>query len=60
MTPTGDYGVVLGTGGSIRVARICKGVLLTISDLSIINDFLPLPLGSTNVILGLTWLETLG
>lgn len=52
--------MILGTRGSIRAAIICKGVLLTISDLTIINGFLPLPLGNAYVILGISWLETLG
>lgn len=39
---------------------ISQGVLLPIAKLAIMQDFLPLPLGSANVILGVTWLETLG
>lgn len=58
--PTEGYRVVLGTGGSIRSTSVCKGVFLSISDLCITHDFLPLPLGSADVILGVVWLETLG
>lgn len=37
-----------------------RGILLTITELAIIQEFLPLPLGSADVILDVTWLETLG
>ena len=54
------YGVVLGTGGVVRATGVCKDVNLKIANLSITHNFLPLPLGSVDVILGVTWLETLG
>ena len=54
------YGVVLGTGGVVQATSVCKDVNLTIANLSITHDFLPLPLGSVDVILGVTWLEMLG
>lgn len=60
VTPSKEYGVVLGTGGTVQTTGVCRGVLLTIAKLAIIQEFLPLPLGSADVILGVTWLETLG
>ena len=45
------YGVVLGTGGVVQATSVCKDVNLTIANLSITHDFLPLPLGSADVIL---------
>ena len=51
------YGVVLGTGRVVRAACVCKDVNLTIANLSFTHDFLPLPLGSADVILGITWLK---
>lgn len=39
---------------------MCKNARLTIANLAITHNFLPLPLGSADVILGVTWLETLG
>lgn len=54
------YGVVLGTGGVVQATGMCKDVNLTIANLSITHDFLPLPLGSADVMLGVTFLGTLG
>lgn len=59
VSPSEDYGIVLGTRGTIRAARVCQSVLLRIVELAI-QGFLPLPLGRANVILGVAWLETLG
>lgn len=59
VSPMEGYSVVLGIDGSVCAAGICKRVHLIISNLSIIHDFLPLPLG-VNVILEVAWLETLG
>ena len=53
------YGIVLGTGGVIRAIGMYKDVNLTIANLSITHNFLPLPFGSVDVILGITWLEML-
>ncbi|KAJ9700614.1 hypothetical protein PVL29_006091 [Vitis rotundifolia] len=49
LTTTTNYGVVMGTGISVKR----KG-------LTVVEDFLPLELGSTDVILGMPWLGTLG
>lgn len=39
---------------------MCKGVGLSLAGLEIVEDFLPLELGSSDVILGMQWLGTLG
>ena len=57
---TSQYGVVIGSGKQIRGMGVCKGVVLQLQGITIIEYFLPLPLGSTDVILGLKWLATLG
>lgn len=57
---TGNYGVIMGTGAVARSTGVCKGVLLTLPQLQVVADFLPLDLGSTDVILGMKWLQTLG
>lgn len=60
LAATGEYGIMLGTGTSINTNEICRGVILTLADLTIVEDFLPLSLGSADVILGIQWLMTLG
>ena len=52
--------MVIGSGKQIRGMGVCKGVVLQLQGITIIEDFLPLSLGSTDVILGLKWLGTLG
>ena len=59
MTTVG-YGVQLGNGDNIPTTGICRGVRLHLQGVEIIEDFIPLQLGSTNVILGIQWLETIG
>ena len=55
-----QYGVVIGSGKQIRGMGVCKGVVLQLQGITIVEDFLPLPLGSIDVILGLKWLANLG
>ena len=57
---THNFGVLMGMGLSIQVAGFCKGVILQLQNIEIQTDFLPLILGSADVILGMHWLETLG
>ena len=52
-TEMAGYGVIMGTGVVVQGASICKGVKLTLQNLQIIEDFLPLELGSSDVILGM-------
>ncbi|GJT58344.1 putative mitochondrial protein [Tanacetum coccineum] len=53
-------GVMLGNGGFEESVGICKGVVLSLSRLQIIEELFPFELGSTYVILGIKWLQTLG
>ncbi|XP_052185288.1 uncharacterized protein LOC127796925 [Diospyros lotus] len=57
---TTGYDVILGTGVAVQGAGICKGVKLQLQNLQIVEDFLPLELGSSDVILGMRWLATVG
>ncbi|GJT57990.1 ty3-gypsy retrotransposon protein [Tanacetum coccineum] len=43
-----------------KSAAVRLGVVLALLELQIVEDFFPLKLGSTNVILGIKWLQTLG
>ncbi|XP_068638603.1 uncharacterized protein [Aristolochia californica] len=60
LSPLEKYGVQLGIGATLPREEICKGVQLTLQGIEIMEDFLPLELGNTDVILGVQWLETLG
>lgn len=50
----------MGTRLAVQGAEVCKGVLLSIQNIDIVEDFPPLDLGSSDVILGMKWLQTLG
>ena len=61
ITDAGGFGVSLGNGEAVRGHGLCKGVNLQLAgSLEIKDDFLPLQLGSADIILGIQWLETLG
>ena len=55
-----SYGVVLGAGLTVKAEGIYRGVELKLLGLTMIEDFFPLELGSSNIIMGLQWLESLG
>ena len=58
---SGGFGVSLGNGETIKGRGICRGVNLALEGkLMLCEDFLPLELGTSDVILGVQWLETLG
>nr|GEW29310.1 DNA-directed DNA polymerase [Tanacetum cinerariifolium] len=52
--------VILGNGKVEKSQGICKGVLVTFLEMQILVDFFPFEFGSTDVTLGIKWLETLG
>ncbi|XP_063950102.1 uncharacterized protein LOC135152878, partial [Daucus carota subsp. sativus] len=58
--PSKDFGVSLGTGDSVQGSGLCKSVVVEVQGLVIVEDFLPLDLGNSDVILGIQWLEKLG
>ena len=57
---TASYRVQLGNGDNISTTGVCQNVRLQMQGIEIIEDFMPLNLGSTDIILGIQWLETLG
>ena len=56
---TKAYGVLLGTR-SIQGTRICREVIVCLQGIKILEDFLSFDLSSSDIILGIQWLETLG
>ena len=50
----------MGTGSATKAQGICRGVGLILQRVEIVANFLPLDLGSTEIILGIQWLETSG
>ena len=51
---------MMGTGICVKGKGIYRGVCISMQGLTIVEDFLPLELGNTDVILGMPWLGTLG
>lgn len=60
MTASKSFGVSLGTGEAVRGEGECKGVRLVFPEVEIVEDFLPLTLGNSDIILGIQWLKKLG
>ncbi|KAL9444267.1 hypothetical protein AB3S75_017449 [Citrus x aurantiifolia] len=57
---TGAYGVTMGTGVAVKGEGLCRGVTIQLQGIEVVEEFLPLGLGSSDAILGVQWLETLG
>lgn len=60
VSPSKEFGVSLGTGDSVIGEGICKSVVLELQGIIIVENFLPLALGNSDVIMGIQWLEKLG
>ncbi|KAL8100957.1 hypothetical protein AgCh_033000 [Apium graveolens] len=61
VTPSGPFGVSLGNGEAIKGSGVCIGVRVQLDGgMEVCEDFLPLELGSSDIILGVQWLEKLG
>lgn len=58
--PSKSFGVSLGTGANVQGEGECKSVVLHLQGVTIIEDYLPLSLGNSDLILGVQWLEKLG
>lgn len=57
---TTSYGVIMGTRLAVKGKGICCGVVLELPKLTVKEDFLPLELGSLDVVLGMQWLKRMG
>ncbi|GJT14193.1 ty3-gypsy retrotransposon protein [Tanacetum coccineum] len=60
VSDSGTFNVTLGNGETTRSRGICKGLVVVFPEIQVFEDFLQLELGSTNAILGIKWLQTLG
>lgn len=61
VTDSGGFGVSLGNGETVKGTGVCKDVVIQLSGGIVVReDFLPLSLGTSDVILGIQWLEQLG
>lgn len=57
---TVPYIVRVGTGDREGTRGVCLGMLLHLPGIDVVEEFIPMRLGSADVILGIKWLETLG
>lgn len=61
VTDSGQFVVSLGNGEAIRGSGVCKKVVLQLDGGVVVEEeFLSLQLGTSDVILGIQWLEKLG
>lgn len=60
MAETGNYRVITGNGQQMKRKGVCKAVLLELQGLTIVEDYLLIPMKSLDLILGIKWLATLG
>lgn len=60
LTETVNYGIIIGSGPPIKGKGVCKGVVVSLGDLTVVENFLPLDLVRVDVVLGMHWLHTLG
>lgn len=58
-TKTLGYGVIMGISLAVQGAGMCKGVRLSFQNMEVVEDFLLLDIGSSDVILEMKWLLTL-
>lgn len=59
LSNTSHYGVIMESGVSVRGKGMCKGIHLSLPGMEVIEDFLPLDLSNSNVILGMQWLSSM-
>lgn len=60
VTETAGFGVFVGNGQVITSSGKCTDVTLNVQRTEIVEEFLLFDLGMTNVVLGYSWLITLG
>lgn len=60
LLPTKSFGVALGIGEAGHAQGECKGVVIEVQGITVVEDFLPLKLGNSDLIFIIQWLEKLG
>ena len=60
LVSTTSYRVVMGTEIAVKGKGIYRGVVLPMQRLIVVQDFSPLDLGNTDVVLWMQWLGSLG
>lgn len=60
ITKTSNYGVLVGSGLSVKGQGVCQSVVLSLQALTIVEDFLPIDLSDWDVIVSMKWLHTVG
>lgn len=60
ISKTTSYGIVIGDGTAVQGKGVCKQVIVELSEVMILENFLPLHLGQIDIILGMSWLRTMG
>lgn len=57
---TSTFGVIVGNKKQLKGRGVCMKLILELQRLTIVEDYLPIPMQSSNLILGIKWLATLG
>lgn len=60
VSPTSNYGVVVGNGTTIRGKGVCKAVMVILPEVTVTKNFLPLELRTVDVNLGMQRLCSMG
>lgn len=60
VTNTTHYGIVIGNRSAIQGKGVCKEVIIELLGVTVMENFLPIDLGRIDVILGMSWLHTIG
>ena len=55
-----QHKIEVGNGMSFRQSGICRGVQVLVQGHVVTEDFFPFELGSADLVLGISWLRTLG
>ncbi|KAK9105260.1 hypothetical protein Scep_022104 [Stephania cephalantha] len=60
VSPTHQYGVVVGDGHQVRRTGVCKDLKVQFQGITVSDDFFPMSLPNSDVLLGMQWLYSLG